>query len=108
MHNAIMKTYHNWVKSFLKVACKSDKKILQKTCQKKPNDCLLIFKTGNLLKICLLIRKIMKCGDSLYMVHCKCLQGFQGLCGEIGVQGIQIYGDCMYTGNPCNFEISTL
>jgi hypothetical protein len=31
----------------------------------------------------------------------------QGLCREIGVQGFQIYGDCMYTCNPCNFEIST-
>ena len=25
----------------------------------------------------------------------------QGLCREIGVQGFQIYGDCMYTRNPC-------
>ena len=33
-------------------------------------------------------------------VHCKCLQGFTG---EIGVRGFQIYGDCMYTRNPCNF-----
>ena len=32
----------------------------------------------------------------------------QGLCREIGVQGVQIYEDCMYTRNPCNFEISTL
>ena len=31
---------------------------------------------------------------------CKDLQG---LCGEIGVRGLQIYGDCMYTRNPCNF-----
>ena len=29
----------------------------------------------------------------------------QGLYSEIGVQGFQIYGDCMYTRNPCNFEI---
>ena len=29
----------------------------------------------------------------------------QGLCREIRVQGFQIYGDCMYTRNPCNFEI---
>ena len=27
----------------------------------------------------------------------------QGLYGEIGVRGFQIYGDCMYTRNPCNF-----
>ena len=27
----------------------------------------------------------------------------QGLCREIGVRGFQIYGDCMYTRNPCNF-----
>ena len=27
----------------------------------------------------------------------------QGLCGEIGVRGFQIYGDCMYTRNPGNF-----
>ena len=27
----------------------------------------------------------------------------QGLCGEIRVRGFQIYGDCMYTRNPCNF-----
>ena len=32
----------------------------------------------------------------------------QGLCGEIGVRGFQIYGDCMYNRNPCNFVISTL
>ena len=32
----------------------------------------------------------------------------QGLCGEIGVRGFQIYGDCMYTRNPCNIEISTI
>ena len=32
----------------------------------------------------------------------------QGLYREIGVQGFQIYGDCMYTRNPCNFEFSTL
>jgi hypothetical protein len=32
----------------------------------------------------------------------------QGLYREIGVQRFQIYGDCMYTCNPCNFEISTL
>ena len=30
-----------------------------------------------------------------------------GLCREIGVQGFQIYRDCMYTRNPCNMEIST-
>ena len=35
-------------------------------------------------------------------------RGLQGLCGEIGVWGFQIYGDCMYTRNPCNIEISTL
>ena len=29
----------------------------------------------------------------------------QGLYREIRVQGFQIYGDCMYTRNPCNFEI---
>ena len=29
----------------------------------------------------------------------------QGLYSEIGVQGFQIYGDCIYTPNPCNFEI---
>ena len=32
----------------------------------------------------------------------------QGLYREIGAQGFQIYGDCMHTRNPCNFEISTL
>ena len=40
------------------------------------------------------------------------LQMFTGIyrdsAGEIGVQGFQIYGDCMYTRNPCNIEISTL
>ena len=29
----------------------------------------------------------------------------QGLYREIGVQGFQIYGDCMYTRNPCNFSV---
>ena len=28
----------------------------------------------------------------------------QGLCREIRVQGFQIYGDCMYTRNPCNLK----
>ena len=28
----------------------------------------------------------------------------QGLCREIGVLGFQIYGDCMYTHNPCKFR----
>ena len=32
----------------------------------------------------------------------------QGLYRETRVRGFQIYGDCMYTPNPCNFEISTL
>ena len=32
----------------------------------------------------------------------------QGLCGEIKVEGFQIYGDCMNTCNPYNFKISTL
>ena len=32
----------------------------------------------------------------------------QGLYREIRVQGFQIYGDCMYTCNPCNFQISTV
>ena len=27
----------------------------------------------------------------------------QGLYREIGVRGFQIYMDCMYTRNPCNF-----
>ena len=27
----------------------------------------------------------------------------QGLCGKIGVRGFQIYRDCMYTRNTCNF-----
>jgi len=27
----------------------------------------------------------------------------QGLYREIGEQGFQNYGDCMYTRNPCNF-----
>ena len=27
----------------------------------------------------------------------------QGLYGEIGLRGFQIYGDCMNTRNPCNF-----
>ena len=31
------------------------------------------------------------------------LQMFAGLYGEIQVWGFQIYGDCMYTRNPCNF-----
>ena len=31
----------------------------------------------------------------------------QGLCREIGVQGFQIYGDCMFTRNPCNIEMSS-
>ena len=39
------------------------------------------------------------------------LQMFTGIyrdSAEIGVQGFQIYGDCMYTCNPCNFQISTV
>ena len=46
---------------------------------------------------------------ALYMVHkfvkhtANVCRDLQGLCGEIGVWGFQIYGDCMYTRNPCNF-----
>ena len=32
----------------------------------------------------------------------------QGLCGEIGVRGFQIYRDWMYTCNPRKFEIPAL
>ena len=31
-------------------------------------------------------------------------RGLQGLYGEIGVRGFQIYGDCMYTRNPVIFK----
>ena len=38
-------------------------------------------------------------------VHCTAnvCRDLQGLCGEIRVRGFQIYGECMYTRNPCNF-----
>ena len=32
----------------------------------------------------------------------------QGLYGEIGVQGFQIYGDCMLSAIPVIFEVNTL
>ena len=35
-------------------------------------------------------------------------RGLQGLCGEIRVRRFQIYGDCMYTRNPVNFDVNTL
>ena len=44
----------------------------------------------------------------LNMYTANVYRELQGLYREIGVQGFQIYGDCMYTPNPCNFEISTL
>ena len=31
-------------------------------------------------------------------------RGLQGLWGEIRVRGFQIYGDYMYTHNPCNLK----
>ena len=42
----------------------------------------------------------------LFLVNCytaNVYRDLQGLCREIGVQGFQIYRDCMYTRNPCNF-----
>ena len=56
---------------------------------------LLAFFDGNCLAVLLL-----QCN-----LHCKCLQGITGTYREIGVREFQIYGDCMYTRNPCNFEI---
>ena len=50
------------------------------------------------------LKKKMKC--RIYTANIY--RDLQGLCGEIGVRGFQIYGECMYTRNPCNFEISTL
>ena len=41
--------------------------------------------------------------------HCKCLQGVYGVfTGEIGVQGFQIYENCMLPTIPVIFEINTL
>ena len=108
MHNAIMKIYHNWVKSFLKVACKSDKKILQKSSQKKPNGCLLIFKIEICWKFAFWSEKLWNAESPCIWYTANVYRDLQGLCGEIGVRGIQIYGDCMYTSNPCDFEIFTL
>ena len=45
---------------------------------------------------------------STYHYTANVYRALQGLYRDIGVQGFQIYGDCMYTHNPCNFEISTL
>ena len=45
---------------------------------------------------------------SLYHVHCKCLQGITGTLRGNCSSGFQIYEDCMYTCNPCNFDIFTL
>ena len=42
----------------------------------------------------------------IYACTANVYRDLQGLCGEIRVQGFQIYGDCMYICNPCNFEIS--
>ena len=49
-----------------------------------------------------------QCSLTSYCSSCKyytanVCRDLQGLCGEIGVRGFQIYGDCMYTRNPCNF-----
>ena len=45
--------------------------------------------------------------DVRYVLHtiytANVCRDLQGLCGEIRVRGFQIYGDCMYTCNPCNF-----
>ena len=48
---------------------------------------------------------IFKYSQSVILAGNLILQGFYR---EIGMQGFQIYGDCMYTCNPCNFEISTV
>ena len=39
----------------------------------------------------------------LNMYTANVCRDLQGLCWEMGVRGFQIYGDCMYTPNPCNF-----
>ena len=46
--------------------------------------------------------------DILKSITANVYRELQGLYREIGVHGFQIYGDCMYTRNPCNFEISTI
>ena len=52
---------------------------------------------------------LVESGDKCQNSHRKnTLQMFAGIYREIGVRGFQIYGDCMYTRNPCNFQISTL
>ena len=43
---------------------------------------------------------------NVFMPHtANVYRELQGLHTEIEVQGFQIYGDCMYTCNPCNFGI---
>ena len=47
---------------------------------------------------------------NLYLIYLKdkyrytanVYRELHGVYREIGVQGFQIYGDCMYTRNPCN------
>jgi hypothetical protein len=46
--------------------------------------------------------------SSSQMYTANVYRKLQGLCGEIGMRGFQIYGDCMYTHDPFNFEISTI
>ena len=49
-------------------------------------------------------RDVMCCLLSLSLIYtANVCRDLQGLCGEIGVRGFQIYGDCMYTRNTCNF-----
>ena len=56
-----------------------------------------------------LAREILMVGCLVYIEGLKVkhtanvCRELQGLYREIGVQGFQIYGDYMYTRNPCNF-----
>ena len=47
--------------------------------------------------------QIKRLGITKSLYTANVCRDLQGLCGEIGVRGFQIYEDCMYTRNPCNF-----
>ena len=65
----------------------------------------IIYCLWQLMKMIGLQNTLLK---KVYIYTANVCRELQGLYREIGVQGFQIYGDCMYNCNPCNFEISTL
>ena len=57
------------------------------------------------LFLCIFFVQINMSGYHVQSYTANVYRELQGLYREIGVQEFQIYGDCMYTRNTCNFSV---